>query len=310
MKKDAYYFSHDSNAKDDPKCMLLIEQLGLEGYGIFWVLVEILRDQSSNSYPINLLPAIARRYNTTHEKIKTVVFNYGLFIVEDDNIFYSESLNRRMDSVNMLRINGIKGSLIKYKYVTKEQAETMTDSQIVELQRLVNKKEVSPLHSPLHSPLGSPLHRGLIARKESKRKEKKVKESIREENIRKEEIIEPKTIKTKFNFSKELVDYGFDPLLVSDFMQIRKEKKATNTKTAFNSFIREVEKSKIPKNECLIIVIENSWRSFKAEWLKNTQKCSSNQLSIPLHKNIPDGQNKAVRSDILSNNEKYKNMEW
>ena len=33
MKKDAYYFSHDSNAQDDPKCMLLIDQLGMEGYG-------------------------------------------------------------------------------------------------------------------------------------------------------------------------------------------------------------------------------------------------------------------------------------
>jgi len=43
--KNAYYFSHDSNAKDDPKCVLLIEQLGLEGYGIYWILIEILRDQ-------------------------------------------------------------------------------------------------------------------------------------------------------------------------------------------------------------------------------------------------------------------------
>ena len=34
-KKDAYYFSHDANAQDDPKCMLLIDQMGLEGYGIF-----------------------------------------------------------------------------------------------------------------------------------------------------------------------------------------------------------------------------------------------------------------------------------
>lgn len=34
MSKDAYYFTHDSNAKDDPKCALLIDQLGMEGYGI------------------------------------------------------------------------------------------------------------------------------------------------------------------------------------------------------------------------------------------------------------------------------------
>ena len=50
--KDAYWFSHDSNAKDDPKVVMMIEQLGLESYGIFWVLVEILREQTGFKYPI------------------------------------------------------------------------------------------------------------------------------------------------------------------------------------------------------------------------------------------------------------------
>jgi hypothetical protein len=94
--KDAYYFPHDSNAKDDPKCILLIEQLGLEGYGIFWVLIETLRDQPNYSYPLNLLPALSRRYNTTFEKIKVVIQNYNLFKVENDELFYSESLRLRM----------------------------------------------------------------------------------------------------------------------------------------------------------------------------------------------------------------------
>ena len=42
MSKDAYYFTHDSNAKDDPKCALLIDQLGMEGYGIYWMLIEVV----------------------------------------------------------------------------------------------------------------------------------------------------------------------------------------------------------------------------------------------------------------------------
>ena len=96
MKKDAFYFPHDSNAKDDPKIVMMIEQLGLEGYGIFWVLVEILRDQPEFKYPLALLPAISRRYNTTTEKVKAVVMNYGLFQIENDEFFFSESLNNRM----------------------------------------------------------------------------------------------------------------------------------------------------------------------------------------------------------------------
>lgn len=56
MSKDAYYFTHDSNAKDDPKCALLIDQLGMEGYGIYWMLIEVLRDQPDYKYPLALLP--------------------------------------------------------------------------------------------------------------------------------------------------------------------------------------------------------------------------------------------------------------
>jgi len=103
MAKDAYYFSHDSNAKDDPKCVMLIEQLGLEGYGIFWVLVEMLRDQPGYRYPLTLIPAIARRYNTSFEKMKTVINNYQLFEV-DDHDFFSLSLFKRMEYLDSKRI--------------------------------------------------------------------------------------------------------------------------------------------------------------------------------------------------------------
>lgn len=108
-QKDAFYFPHDSNARDDPKCSLLIEQLGLEGFGIFWVLIEILREQPSFRYPLALIPVIARKYNTTSEKIRVVIGNYGLFTVDAEE-FFSLSLNRRMERIEKLReINRIKG---------------------------------------------------------------------------------------------------------------------------------------------------------------------------------------------------------
>ena len=109
MAKDAFYFPHDSNARDDPKCSLLIEQLGLEGFGIFWVLIEILREQPTFRYPMKLIPVIARKYNTTAEKIRVVIGNYGLFTIDADE-FFSLSLNRRMERIEKLReLNRIKG---------------------------------------------------------------------------------------------------------------------------------------------------------------------------------------------------------
>lgn len=112
--KDAYWFSHDCNAASDPKCLLLIDQLGLEGYGIYWILVETLRDQPEYKYPINLLPALARRYNTTAEKINTVVRSYGLFVIENDEVFFSESLINRMMILDGKRDQARKAAHIRW----------------------------------------------------------------------------------------------------------------------------------------------------------------------------------------------------
>ena len=43
MAKETFWFKHDYDAADDDKTMLLIEQLGLEGYGIYWILYECFR---------------------------------------------------------------------------------------------------------------------------------------------------------------------------------------------------------------------------------------------------------------------------
>ncbi len=101
--KDAFYFPHDSNAKDDPKCIMLIEELGLEGYGIFWVLLEILRDQPDYRAPLIMIPAIARRYNSSAEKFKSVILRYGLFQVDDDEFFFSQSFADRMYKIDERR---------------------------------------------------------------------------------------------------------------------------------------------------------------------------------------------------------------
>ena len=111
-EKDTYWFRHDSNAKDDFKCMILIEQLGCEGYGIFWILVETLREQKDYRYPFYLLGALARKYNTTQAKVETVVKEYGLFDIDIDSFFFSHSFNRRMENLDKIkeqrRIAGLK----------------------------------------------------------------------------------------------------------------------------------------------------------------------------------------------------------
>lgn len=99
----------------------------------------------------------------------------------------------------------------------------------------------------------------------------------------KDKVINNNTIKkeTKFIFKKSLLEYGFEKDLVEDWLKVRKTKKATNTKTAFNGFIKEIEKIslKYNPNEILKICIEKSWSGFKSEWLNKNNNFNNNKTS-------------------------------
>lgn len=93
--------------------------------------------------------------------------------------------------------------------------------------------------------------------------------------------------KTKkgFDFRKKLIEYGFEKKLVDDWLSVRKTKKATNTETALNAFISEIESIPCNINEMLQIAVTQSWSGFKHKWvdnLKNHNNGSGNKGS-----NIP-----------------------
>src|ERR1051326_946224 len=116
MPKDAYYLQHDINAQEDPKCIILIEQLGMEGYGIFWALVERLRQEEHNKLPLSIIPPLSRRWNTSKEKVEAVVKNYDLFIIEGSS-FFSNRLKKDAtefkETKKRLSEAGMKGNLIR-----------------------------------------------------------------------------------------------------------------------------------------------------------------------------------------------------
>jgi hypothetical protein len=95
MKKEAYYFSHDSNAKDDPKILQLRMEMGWEGYGLFWALIEMLRNESDHRMQKHY-KSIAFALHTNEESIKKLVNDFDLFVT-DDQFFWSESLLKRME---------------------------------------------------------------------------------------------------------------------------------------------------------------------------------------------------------------------
>jgi hypothetical protein len=93
--KDSYYFSHDSNARNDKNIIKLRRKLGLEGYGVYWCIIEILREESGHKMQLSCIDDISFQIGAKPELINEVIKSFGLFRIDDD-FFYSESLIRRM----------------------------------------------------------------------------------------------------------------------------------------------------------------------------------------------------------------------
>lgn len=97
--KDAYYFSHDSNARHDPEICEMISMYGMEGYGWFWVIIEMLRDQEGYKLKLYKRNALAMQMQCTPDAsekyINDCINEFGLF-TSDGEYFWSESLIRRM----------------------------------------------------------------------------------------------------------------------------------------------------------------------------------------------------------------------
>ncbi len=105
MSKETFYFSHDYNARNDIKIQALLVEHGAIGYGIFWIIVEILHEESEKKLMLNNLTniAIARQASTSVEQVKAVVeccLEYELF-TEEDGYFFSKriltNIEKRMD---------------------------------------------------------------------------------------------------------------------------------------------------------------------------------------------------------------------
>lgn len=87
--------------------------------------------------------------------------------------------------------------------------------------------------------------------------------------------------KGKFNFANALVSQGADQKLISEYMEVRKAKKAVNSETAFKSLISEQQKSGLTLNQVLEHCVVNSWKGFKAEWVKNQNTVHGQQNPKP-----------------------------
>ena len=83
------YFPHYVSARNDRKIKRLRKELNVEGYGIFFMLLEVLREQSDLKYPMDDMDLLADEFGTSEQKLRVVICNYGLFEIDENEKFFS-----------------------------------------------------------------------------------------------------------------------------------------------------------------------------------------------------------------------------
>lgn len=103
MSKKSIFFSHDTNASQDPKILQMCSVYKAEGYGWFWMLIEKMSEQENYKLPLQgqyTINAYAMRMycdcNALQKFIKDCVEEFKLFQT-DGNYLWSDSLIRRMN---------------------------------------------------------------------------------------------------------------------------------------------------------------------------------------------------------------------
>jgi len=87
------YFSHDHHARTDEKIIKMLKTSGVEGYGLYWMIVEMLHE-NQGSIPKDY-ELLAYELRTQCERIKAVCEDYDLFYERDGRIL-SLSVDRRL----------------------------------------------------------------------------------------------------------------------------------------------------------------------------------------------------------------------
>lgn len=119
MTKDAFWFPHDAGARNDPKIVRLRRMHGHAGVGVYWYVVEMLREANDDGYELELKSVDDISYDGRFEaNMIDSMIEIGL-LDSSDTHFWSESLKRRMIRMDEIRekraVAGAKGGKAKAK---------------------------------------------------------------------------------------------------------------------------------------------------------------------------------------------------
>lgn len=112
-QKDAFWFKHDINARNDSKMLYIRKKYSNEGYAIFFFIVEMLREEEDYRLKCDEIFISALTYEIDKENEETKEFiddciKCGL-LETDGEYIWSNSLSRRMKPLDDLRKSQSEG---------------------------------------------------------------------------------------------------------------------------------------------------------------------------------------------------------
>jgi hypothetical protein len=143
--KDVYYFSHDCNARNDEKILAMRSVYGLEGYAMFFMIVEIMREQNQYKLEMNkyIWSTLAMQMHTEASKVQKFVEDcineFQLFVLKDE-FLYSESLIKRMNLFK--EISEIRSEAAKKRWEKANSMQNECKSNANALQNDANKNKL------------------------------------------------------------------------------------------------------------------------------------------------------------------------
>ena len=161
MEKEAFYFPHFCNARHDRKIRRLRKELGVEGYGIYFMLLETLREQQDLMYPLEDLDLLAEEFGVSEPKIRTTICNYQLFEVDFEQKFFSPKMLVYLEPYfKMKEQRKLAGKASADKRLLNDRSTTVQqskgkESKVNEIKEKESKVSFSEMLSPYSFELGT-----------------------------------------------------------------------------------------------------------------------------------------------------------
>jgi hypothetical protein len=149
MEKEAFYFPHFCNARHDRKIRRLRKELGVEGYGIYFMLLETLREQQDLMYPLEDIDLLAEEFGVSEPKIRTTICNYQLFDLDEEQKFFSPKMLVYLEPYfKMKEQRKMAGKASADKRLSNDRSTTVQQSKVKESKVNESKVEFSEMLSP------------------------------------------------------------------------------------------------------------------------------------------------------------------